>query len=182
MNAKDIMTENVRCCTEDATLVDCARIMLEHDCGEVPVVDDMAGRKLVGVITDRDITIRAVAKGLDPVDTDVSEVMTDSPITARPDQDVEDLVMVMAKKQIRRIPVVDDDNCLVGIVSLADIARTSDDHLVADAFADISQPEGRGYNATGQLASMRTGSGFSARNPQGNARPAGRLGSHDLLP
>ncbi|MBC8119575.1 MAG: CBS domain-containing protein [Burkholderiaceae bacterium] len=129
------MTPDVEVLRPEETLRDAARAMADLDVGSLPVCD---GRRLVGMITDRDITIRAVAEGKS-VDTAVSEVMTDNVVWCVETDSVDDVLQQMADAQIRRIPVVDANRQLVGIVALGDIALEEDDD-VDETLRDISMP------------------------------------------
>jgi CBS domain-containing protein len=114
-------------------------MMKEFNIGETPVVDD--NNNLVGIITDRDIAVRAVAAGADPNNTMVGDFMTPSPVTVNPDTNVEDAADMMADVQVRRLPVVDDDGSLIGIVSLGDLAvETGEEELVGETLVEISRP------------------------------------------
>src|SRR5688572_4360546 len=117
---KDIMTRDVECATPDMTIKDAAETMKFKDIGSLPVCD---GRKLVGIVTDRDITIRAVAAGRDPGSTKVGEVMTGRVITVREDADLKEAERLMHDHQLRRLPVVDAGGELVGYLALAKVAR-----------------------------------------------------------
>src|SRR6187402_1313367 len=123
MLVKDIMTANPVCCTPDSTLEKAARMMIENDCGEIPVVDDPKSMMPVGVITDRDITCRSVGKGLNPLEMTVSDCMSTPLVSVMPDASLEECYRVLEENQIRRVPVVDASGQCVGIVALADIAR-----------------------------------------------------------
>ncbi|MFZ5816603.1 MAG: CBS domain-containing protein [Bacillota bacterium] len=137
MKLRELMTQNVRTCRQDSQLTDVARIMAEVNCGCVPVVE---GERVVGVITDRDIVLRAVAEGRDIRTTPVKECMTTPVITAAPDMDAHRAAELMAAKQIRRLCVVDGER-LVGIVALGDMA-TERIHVdeAGKALSDISVP------------------------------------------
>jgi CBS domain-containing protein len=131
----DIMTKNVQTATADTTLREVATMMRDGDMGSVPVVED--GR-LVGIVTDRDIVVRALAEGKDGSGS-VSDAMTTDIVTASPDDYVFEAVRLMGDKQVRRIPVVDNERKLVGIIALADIAlETEDDRDLAEALEEIS--------------------------------------------
>ena len=141
MRVREIMTADPTCCTPDAALEKAARMMVELDCGAIPVVDDEQNRMPLGIITDRDIVCRAVAQGRNPLEMKVRECMSESPATVPDDLSVEECCEVMERAQVRRIPVVDDRGRLCGIVSQADIAlRTPDDSLVADVVERCSAP------------------------------------------
>jgi CBS domain-containing protein len=121
MKARDIMTRDPQVVTADDTISRAAQIMRESDVGLVPVVDDEGSRRLRGVITDRDIAIRHVAdRHAD--DCRVGDHMSEGLSRARPDDDVEDIMATMQREQLRRIPVVEDGDRLVGIIAQADIA------------------------------------------------------------
>lgn len=122
MNVKEIMTPNPRTCRASDSVRDAAVLMRDCDCGSVPVVDE--NNKLVGVITDRDLAIRAIAEGKG-VDSPVSEIMTSSPFSSTEDSDVREVGRSMAERQIRRVPIVDADGRLTGIVAQADLARAA---------------------------------------------------------
>jgi len=130
----------------DATLGEVAVLMKQEDCGSIPVVED--GR-LVGIVTDRDIVIRGVAAGSDPKTQRVSTVMSADPVTIRPDDDLADAEKVMADRQIRRLPVVENGK-LVGIIVTAQIARAADKRKVGETIKEISEPtSGRASHARG---------------------------------
>lgn len=136
MNLSDVMTATVAVARPGDTLQTVARAMAEHDIGSLPVVD---GETLLGIVTDRDITIRAVAKGLGG-DTPVTEVMSTSVECCFEDDDLSDVSEKMAKNQIRRLPVVDRNKRLVGIVALGDLARADKDKRTGDTLEKISEP------------------------------------------
>ncbi len=118
-NIADIMSTNVQVIEPQDSLRHAAELMQELDVGALPVCD---GERLLGMLTDRDITVRAVALGLDPDATAVSDIMTTEVEFATADQDTAEVMRVMGDKQIRRMPVIDQDRRLVGIVSIADLA------------------------------------------------------------
>jgi CBS domain-containing protein len=127
MKVQDVMTKNPVCVTPGATVREAAQLMQREDTGVIPVVDEQGSKRLVGVITDRDIAIRIVAQGKD-AKTRVSDVMSaDRLATCGPDDDLDDVMDAMATEQVRRIPIVDERGSLVGIVAQADIVRKADD-------------------------------------------------------
>ena len=140
MKILEIMTSDPACCTPEATLRDVARMMVEYDCGEIPVCDSKDRGHIVGVITDRDIVCRAVAEGLDMSRTAVSTCMTTPAITLKKDATLEDAIALMEKNMIRRLPITDKDGCVCGIVSQADIALKSDDDTISEVVKEVSQP------------------------------------------
>jgi len=138
MDLRDIMSRNVEVVSAGASLRDAARKMKELDVGLIPVCD---GDRLKGVLTDRDITIRATADGRDPAKTMVSEVMSTDLAYGLEDQEVEEAVTVMEARQIRRLPIVNKDKRLIGIVTLADIAvHYGDRDLSGEALEEVSAP------------------------------------------
>ena len=138
MDIKDIMSRNVEVVSAGASLRDAARKMKELDVGLIPVCD---GDRLKGALTDRDITIRATADGRDPATTMVSEVMSTDLAYGLEDQEVEEAVSVMEARQIRRLPIVNKDKRLIGIVTLADIAvHYGDRDLSGEALEEVSAP------------------------------------------
>jgi CBS domain-containing protein len=140
MTCEEIMTPSPTCCSPDHSAVDAAELMQREDVGLVPVVDG-ASSKLVGVITDRDITLKVVAAGLDPRGTVVSQVMTADPACCRPSEPIEAVVELMAKRQVRRVPIVDNAGAIVGIVSQADIAtRLANAKETGQVVQAISEP------------------------------------------
>lgn len=137
MKVKDIMTKNVAHIKPDSTITEAAKLMQQYNVGSIPVCDKTG---VVGMITDRDIVVRNVIMGTDPLSTPVSNVMTTKVSTVTSDTDVSKLQTIMADRQVRRIPVV-DNNTLVGIVALGDLAvdRRFDTEASA-ALTDISRP------------------------------------------
>jgi CBS domain-containing protein len=125
MKVKEIMSKEPACCTRESSLQDVAILMSEHDCGEIPVVDNMQSKRPVGVVTDRDITIRTVALGKNPLELRARDCMSSPAVTVTPETTVDDCCALMEDNQLRRVPVVDESGCCCGIVSQADIARNS---------------------------------------------------------
>lgn len=123
MQVKDIMTTEPACCTPDSPLQKAAQMMVDHDCGEIPVVDDLENYTPVGVITDRDITCRTVAKGLNPLDMQVADCMSTPLISVTSEDSLDRCYQVLEENQIRRVPVVNAAGKICGIVALADIAE-----------------------------------------------------------
>jgi CBS domain-containing protein len=144
MKIQDIMTRDPSCVTPDSPARDAARIMKEEDVGIVPVVDDQSSRKLVGVVTDRDLAIRIVAAERDGA-TRVGEVMSENRLaTCSPDEEIDEAMDTMAAEQVRRIPIVDERGALVGIVSQADVVlKARDDSKAERTVEQISEPGGR---------------------------------------
>jgi len=122
LSVEAVMTRSPACCTPEAMLEEAARLMVECDCGEIPVVDDLRSLIPLGVITDRDITCRAVAEGRNPLALRVTECMTSPALTCYTDMSIEEALQVMQENQVRRLPVVDAAGRLCGIVAQADLA------------------------------------------------------------
>lgn len=147
MRVSELMTRNPAQARPDQTLRDAALMMKQHDCGCLPV-EDPTSHSLVGVVTDRDIVMRAIADG-HGVDTKVREVMSQRPACCAPDDDVNDLERIMADRQVRRVPVVDRNGRVVGMVAQADLARAANGHGdlterdVAKVLEKVSEPAER---------------------------------------
>jgi CBS domain-containing protein len=139
MKVSEVMTRDVQTVRPDQPVQDAASFMLTANAGSIPVTD---GDRLIGMITDRDIAVRGVAKGYGP-DTPVRELMTDEIICARDDDDVEDIASKMSEAQVRRLPVIDRDERLCGIVSLGDLSRETDHDTAIEALAGVSEPSGQ---------------------------------------
>ena len=136
MKVADAMTRDVRVANPDQSIREAAEMMAELDAGALPVGEQ---DRLVGMITDRDIAIRAVAEGKSP-DTRIRDVMTGDVKYCFDDDEVDDVARNMADIQVRRLPVVNRDNRLVGIVAIADLAAAEDAGVVGEAVAGISEP------------------------------------------
>jgi CBS domain-containing protein len=138
MQVSDLMTDKVKIISADATIRQTAQTMAAINVGALPVAQD---RKLVGMLTDRDITVRAVAQGLDPETTLAGQVMTTDVFTVPAEQEVTEAARAMRDKQVRRAPVLDSDQRLIGIVSLGDLAvKSGDAALSGEVLKGISQP------------------------------------------
>ena len=133
---RDLMTENPRTVSADATIVEAARVMRDDDVGLVPVVE---GDRLVGTVTDRDVAIRLVAEERDPSGTTVREIASTDLVTIDPEQNLDEALRLMAQHQVRRLPVVEEDGRLVGIVAQADVARHGDDSQTGQVVEQISK-------------------------------------------
>ena len=134
MKIRDVMTRDVQTVTADQTAQEAASFMLREDAGSMPVTD---GTRLIGMITDRDIAVRGVARGYGP-ETQVRELMSDDIVCARIDDDVEEVAMRMSEAQVRRLPVLDENEQLCGIVSLGDLSREADDEVAQHALEGVS--------------------------------------------
>lgn len=146
MTVKEIMTRNVEVVSPDATLQEAATVLKNQNIGSVPVCD---GDRIQGILTDRDIAIRAVAEGRDPFVTLVRDVMTPDIVYGLENQSIEDAVRLMEQQQIRRLVILNEDKNLVGIVSLGDLATGGENRsLSGEALEAISQPNEQGGNPT----------------------------------
>jgi CBS domain-containing protein len=137
---KDVMTLDPICCVANSNALLAASLMQEQDIGPIPVVEDPESKKLIGIITDRDLVIKVIAEGLDPETTLVADVMTRDPVRCLPDESIDEALDRMSRYQIRRIPVVNDNNEIVGIISQADVAtRMADLEKVGEVVQEISE-------------------------------------------
>ena len=141
MEVREIMTPNPVCCTPDTSLEAVARLMLRHDCGEIPVVDSEDTMRLIGVITDRDIVCRSLAQGEDPLRMAVKDCMSAPAVTVTPETSLDECCQAMEEHQIRRVPVANQDGCCCGMVSQADIARRAPSQQAAEVVREVSQPK-----------------------------------------
>jgi CBS domain-containing protein len=133
---RDLMTENPCSIDADKSVAYAAKMMRDEDVGLAPIVE---GDKLIGTLTDRDIAIRVVAEGKDPDQTTVREVASTNLVTIDPQQDLDEALRLMAKHQVRRLPVVEEDGRLVGVVAQADVAREGDDKQTGQVVQEISE-------------------------------------------
>jgi CBS-domain-containing membrane protein len=135
----EVMTRNVQTVSPDQRAQEAASFMLTADTGSIPVTE---GDKLIGMITDRDIAVRGIAKGHGP-ETLVRELMSSDVVCARHDEDVADVANRMSEAQVRRLPVIDEQEKLCGIVSLGDLSRETDNGTAGQALQGVSQPGGQ---------------------------------------
>jgi CBS domain-containing protein len=136
-HVRDVMTPNPECVSERDSIRDAARIMKEKDTGVVPVVD---GKRVIGLITDRDIVVRGIAEGRDLSNASVNDLMTRGVKSVKEDTPLNEVLNLMSSAEIRRVPVVNGKDELVGIVSLGDIAsQGNEDNRVGKAVEDISE-------------------------------------------
>ena len=136
MKISEVMTREVATVSANQTAQEAANFMLQGDAGSIPVIE---GERLIGMITDRDIAVRGVAKGHGP-DTPVSELMTSGIVCAHVDDDVREVASKMSEAQVRRLPVIDESENLVGIVSLGDLSRETDGEEAHHALEGVSAP------------------------------------------
>jgi CBS domain-containing protein len=150
MQVSQILTRQVETIGPDTSVKEAAQRMRSMDVGSLPVCD---GRHLLGMVTDRDITIRITAEGRDPSNTPVQQAMTPGVAFVFEDQDVQEAAQIMRDQQVRRLPVLNRDRQLVGILALGDIATTGNDRLSGDALERISEPtrgQGQGQGQSQQ--------------------------------
>jgi CBS domain-containing protein len=141
MKCKEVMTRDPVCCVPADPAVKAAQVMKNQDVGPVPVVDSAQSKKLVGMVTDRDLALKVVADGRDPNTCKVGDVMTKNVFTCGPEDDLTQATEAMERHQVRRIPVVDQSGKLVGIIAQADIAtRAHDSDKTAEVVEEISKP------------------------------------------
>jgi CBS domain-containing protein len=140
MDIRSVMTPNPKSCPRSASLSDVARLMRDEDVGQIPVVEDVGSKKLIGVITDRDIVVRTVADGSDPALATAGDCMTAPATSIDVDTTLEECARLMASQQVRRMPVVDGDGMLCGIVAQADVQATDARSLKEEIADRVSIP------------------------------------------
>ena len=139
----EIMTKNPVCCLPSDLATKAAELMKNEQIGSIPVIENEQTKKLVGIVTDRDLTLRIVAEGLDAKSTKVDAVMTRKVVTCRAEDDLQKALDAMSEHQLRRIPVVDGDNKIIGIIAQADVAtRVNQPEKTAEVVKEISQASG----------------------------------------
>src|SRR3954468_8545602 len=143
MEVRDVMTESPECCTPDTGLQEVAQMMVDCDCGCIPIVDSNNSKMPVGMITDRDITCRVVAQGKNPLDLTAGDAMTSSVVSVTPETSLEKCLNLMEESQVRRIAVVDDSGAICGIVAQADVARNADQQKTAEVVEQASRASGK---------------------------------------
>ena len=142
MTVQTVMTNCPACCTPSSSLTEVARLMVDNDCGEIPVVEDMKSRKLAGVITDRDIATRVVATGRNSAEARAMDAMTSPAVSVHSDTSLQECCELMESHQIRRVPVVDAQGGVVGIVSLADVVRSANSATTVAVVKEVSSGVG----------------------------------------
>lgn len=144
MQIRDVMTRDVRIVSPDTLVRDAAKMMRDADTGFLPVGEN---DRLVGTLTDRDIALRAAAEGRDPNATPVRETMSSDVVYCFEDQDTEEAARIMADRQVHRLPILNREKRLVGVLSVGDIAqRTGNEHAVGEAMEGIAKPTGKSRN------------------------------------
>src|SRR5258705_10336839 len=140
MQVKKVMTADPACCISETGLQEVAQMMVDHDCGEIPVVENEESKLPIGVITDRDIVCRTVARGLNPLDLTVADCLSQPCVTVTPEMSLEECSRIMEENQIRRVPVVDAGGACCGIVALADIALHAKKSGAGEVVQEGSEP------------------------------------------
>lgn len=141
MNCQDVMTPSPVCCVPDDAVMDVARMMRAQDIGSIPVVADHDTQRLVGMVTDRDLAVRVIAEGRDPRETAVRDVMSMQPVTCQATDVYQQALQIMGEHQVRRIPVVDHQGRLAGIIAQADVAtRLAQPSTTGAVVEAISEP------------------------------------------
>ncbi len=139
MEIKDVMSNNPTCCTPSDSAQSVAKMMCDHNVGSIPVVADQQSRTLIGMITDRDLCCSVLARGLDSKSTRIQEYMTQPAVSCRDGENIEKCERLMQEHQVRRVPVVDGNNCVIGIVAQADLALNDKPEKVHKTVAEISK-------------------------------------------
>lgn len=170
MKVRELMTENVATTAPDTTLEEVARLMKDEDTGAIPVVED---DELLGIVTDRDIVVRGIAEGNDPFDCTVQEILSGDLETIEPDADADEAAGLMARRQIRRLPVVENGR-LMGMLSLGDIAvKERDEKKTHNTLAEVSQgakKSGAEQRAAARSQAARAAHPRAARGQRGSPR------------
>ena len=138
MQVREIMSTEAKCCLPTASLIEVAKLMVEEDCGEIPVCDESG--KPVGVLTDRDIVCRLVAKGKEPTTLSARDAMSSPVVTVTPDTSLEDCARLMEQYKVRRLPVVDEQGRCVGMVAQADLATKAPRDTTMEVVSKVSEP------------------------------------------
>ena len=140
----EVMTKNPVCCLPNDSVANAAELMKSGNIGSIPVIENEQTQKLVGIVTDRDLALKIVAEGRDAKSTKVEAVMTHKVVTCRAEDDLQEALDAMAEHQLRRIPVVDNDNKILGIIAQADVAmRVDQPEKTAEMVKEISQANGK---------------------------------------
>ena len=139
MTVAEIMTKDPACCSPDTSLQEVAKMMVDNDCGCIPIVE---GGEPIGTITDRDIAVRTVAEGKNPLDLTAADAMTPNVVSVKSDCSLEECCKVMEDHQIRRVLVVDDSGACCGIIAQADVAASAAPRDVAEVVQEVSKSAG----------------------------------------
>ena len=139
MICSEIMTKDPECCVPSDSVMKAAQLMKSEDVGPIPIVEDKEEKKLTGIVTDRDLAIKVVTEARDPKTTQVEEVMSEGLVTCRENDDVQSVLKLMEDNQIRRIPVVDQSDHLLGIIAQADVATRLGSRTTGRVVEQVSQ-------------------------------------------
>jgi CBS domain-containing protein len=171
MKIAEVMTQRPRAVTAQMTVREAARLMDQEDVGSLPVVDE--AERLIGIVTDRDVAVRVVGRGLDSDTTVVGDVASRDVVALTPDHDLEDALRLMAQEQVRRVPIVVRENQLVGIVAQADVAHAGKEKATGEVVEAISRAPGgpRVASSDADLTSDARRSESPAREEQNPSRP-----------
>jgi len=137
----DIMAKSPARCTPETSLPEVARLMVDYDCGAIPVVQSQDAPKPIGIVTDRDIVVRLVAENKCPLEATARDAMSEAPVSVRPDASIEDVARLMEENQLRRILVADENGALLGIVSQADVVLNSSPQQAAEVVREVSEDD-----------------------------------------
>ena len=140
MKIKEIMTKSPACCTPETSLREVAAMFVDNDCGAVPVVDSVNTRRPIGMVTDRDIACRAVAKGLNALELTARDCMSSPSVTVPEDASLDEAIQLMEDNRVRRLPVVDERGRCIGVIAQADIALSAGRGKTAEVVREISRP------------------------------------------
>ncbi len=141
MKVAELMSQDLACCRPETSLQDVARMMAEHDCGAIPVIEERGSQKMLrGIVTDRDIVCRTIAQGINPLEATAADCMSSSCHTVNLGDDVDEVCHIMEEHRVRRVPVVDDSGNCCGIISQADLARQASEDDTGEVVKQISQP------------------------------------------
>jgi CBS domain-containing protein len=141
MKVRDAMTPDPVCCLTTDSAQKVAGMLCKQDVGSIPVVTDHESRKLIGMITDRDLCCSVIADGLDPKTTPIEKFISLNPVACREGENLDNCELLMQEYQVRRIPIVDGEGCVIGIVSQADLALKDKPEKVARTVAEVSKPQ-----------------------------------------
>jgi CBS domain-containing protein len=140
MKVKEIMTASPACCGPDTSLREVAAMFVDHDCGAIPVVDGQETRRPIGIVTDRDIACRAIAKGLNALELTARDCMSSPSVTVPEDASLDEAIRLMEDNKVRRLPVVDERGRCIGVIAQADIALRAGKGKTAEVVREISEP------------------------------------------
>jgi CBS domain-containing protein len=139
MKIREVMSHDPACCVLSDNAQTVARILCDRNIGSMPVIVDQQSRKLVGMITDRDLCCSVIAQGMDPTTTEIGKLISSPPVTCREGENIESCERLMQAHQVRRIPIVDSEDRVIGIVSQADLALKDKPERVSKTVAEISR-------------------------------------------